>query len=141
MRQIVTTTTTQIIEHKISQARVRLLLSQPFFGTLCLRLKLVPVPSFPTMATDGRCIAYNPAFIEKLSPAELEGVLAHEIMHLALAHHCRRGERDAQLWNEATDYAVNPILIYSGITLPKDALIDPAFADLGAEEIYARLLN
>src|SRR5215471_2030345 len=126
---------------KVSRARTQLLLNQPFFGTLCLRLKLVPLPSFPTMATDGRRIVYNPAFVEKLGPAELEGVLAHEVMHCALAHHCRRGERDAQLWNQATDYAVNPILINNGITLPKDALIDPAFADLGAEEIYARLLN
>jgi hypothetical protein len=62
-------------------------------------------------------------------------------MHVALAHHCRRGERDAQLWNQATDYAVNPILINNGISLPNDALIDPAFYDLGAEEIYGRLLK
>ena len=93
------------------------------------------------MATDGRRLVYNPAFVDKLTPAELEGVLAHEVMHCALAHHCRRGERDAQLWNQAADYAVNPILIGNGITLPKDALIDPAFADLGAEEIYARLMK
>jgi predicted metal-dependent peptidase len=127
------------IEAKLSRARTQLLLNQPFFGTLCLRLKLVPMPSFPTMATDGRRLVYNPAFVEKLTPAELEGVLAHEVMHCALAHHCRRGERDAQLWNRAADYAVNPILISNGITLPKDALIDPAFSDLAAEEIYARL--
>ena len=132
---------TLTIEEKLSRARTQLLLNQPFFGTLCLRLKLVPMPSFPTMATDGRRLVYNPAFVEKLTPAELEGVLAHEVMHCALAHHCRRGERDAQLWNQAADYAVNPILISNGITLPKDALIDPAFADLGAEEIYARLLK
>jgi hypothetical protein len=129
------------IEQKISRARTQLLLNQPFFGTLCLRLKLVPMPSFPTMATDGRRLAYNPAFVEKLTPAELEGVLAHEVMHCALAHHCRRGDRDAQLWNQAADYAVNPILNGNGITLPKDALIDPTFTDLAAEEIYARLLK
>jgi len=129
------------IEQKLSRARVQLLLGQPFFGTLCLRLKLVAVPCFPTMATDGQRIVYNPAFVEKLSPSELEGVLAHEIMHCCLSHHCRRGERDAQLWNQATDYAVNPSLIRNGITLPKDALVDPAFADLSAEEIYARLLK
>ena len=133
--------TRQTIEQKLSRGRTQLLLNQPFFGTLCLRLKLVPMPNFPTMATDGRRLVYNPAFVDKLTPAELEGVLAHEVMHCALAHHCRRGERDAQVWNLAADYAVNPILIGNGITLPKDALIDPAFADLSAEEIYARLLK
>lgn len=129
------------VEEKLSRARTQLLLNQPFFGTLCLRLKLVSMPSFPTMATDGRRLVYNPVFVEKLTPAELEGVLAHEVMHCALAHHCRRGERDGQLWNQAADYAINPILISNGITLPNDALVNPSFADLGAEEIYARLLE
>jgi predicted metal-dependent peptidase len=127
------------VEEKLSRARTQLLLNQPFFGTLCLRLKLVAMPSFPTMATDGRRLVYNPAFVEKLTSAVLQGVLAHEVMHCALAHHCRRGERDAQLWNQATDYAINPILISNGITLPDDALVNPSFTDLGAEEIYARL--
>lgn len=128
-----------IIEQKLSRARTQLLLNQPFFGTLCLRLKLEASTTFPTMATDGRRLVYSPAFVEKLTPVELEGVLAHEVMHCALAHHCRRGERDARLWNQAADYAINPILIGNGMSLPKDALIDPQFADLGAEEIYARL--
>jgi len=127
------------IEAKLSRARTQLLLNQPFFGTLCLRLKLQATTSFPTMATDGRRLIYNPAFVERLTPAELEGVLAHEVMHCALAHHCRRGERAARLWNRAADYAINPILIASGMSLPKDALIDSQFADLGAEEIYAQL--
>lgn len=126
-------------EQKLSRARTQLLLNQPFFGTLCLRLKLVAMPGFPTMATNGRLLAYNPAFVEKLTAAELEGVLAHEVMHCALAHHCRRGQRDAQLWNQAADYAINPILISNGITLPNDALINSSFTDLSAEEIYARL--
>jgi predicted metal-dependent peptidase len=129
------------IEQKLSRARTQLLLNQPFFGTLSLRLKLVAAPGFPTMATNGRLLVYNPEFVEKLTPAELEGVLAHEVMHCALAHHCRRGERDAQLWNQAADYAVNPILISDGMTLPKDALVNPSFTDLSAEEIYSRLLK
>lgn len=129
------------VEQKLSRARTQLLLNQPFFGTLCLRLQLVAAPGFPTMATNGRLLVYNPAFVEKLTPAELEGVLAHEVMHCALGHHCRRGERDPQLWNQAADYAINPILISNGMSLPKDALLDSSFTDLSAEEIYARLLK
>jgi predicted metal-dependent peptidase len=93
------------------------------------------------MATDGSRIVYNPVFVDQLKPAELEGTLAHEVMHCALGHHCRRGERDPQLWNEAADLAINPILLANGFTLPAGALIDPAFANLSAEEIYARLLR
>jgi predicted metal-dependent peptidase len=93
------------------------------------------------MATDGSRIVYNPAFVDQLKPAELEGTLAHEVMHCALGHQCRRGSRDQGLWNEAADLAINPILTANGFTLPAGALIDPAFTNLSAEEIYARLLR
>ena len=119
-------------ERKLSRARTQLLLNQPFFGTLCLRLKL-EAGSLPTMATDGRRIVYNAEFVEELKPAELEGVLAHEVLHCALAHQCRRGQRDPELWNRAADLAINPILIANGLKLPTDALIDPAFNNLSAE--------
>jgi predicted metal-dependent peptidase len=116
------------------------LLGQPFFGTLSLRLKLIS-GTLPTMATDGSRIVYNPAFVDELKPAELEGTLAHEVLHCALGHQCRRGERDPALWNEAADFAINPILIGNGFVLPAGALIDPTFNNLCAEEIYARLLR
>src|SRR5579872_7101495 len=132
--------TESMLERKLTRARTQLLLNQPFFGTLCLRLTLA-AGGVPTMATDGRRILYDPAFVNSLKPAELEGVLAHEVLHCALGHHCRRGERDSQLWNEAADLAINPILIGNGFTLPADALVDPAFGNLSAEEIYARLLQ
>ncbi len=130
------TTTAQ----KLTRARVQLLLMQPFFGTLGLRLKLIP-GDLPTMATDGSRIVYNPAFVDQLKPAELEGTLAHEVLHCALGHQCRRGQRDPELWNEAADLAINPILIRNSFTLPAGALIEPAFANMSAEEIYTRLLR
>jgi predicted metal-dependent peptidase len=128
------------IERKLTRARTQLLLNQPFFGTLCLRLKLV-TGDLPTMATDGRRIVYDPAFVDELTAAELEAVLAHEVLHCALGHHCRRGERDPRLWNEAADLAINPILVGNGFTLPSGALLDPLFENLSAEEIYARLIE
>ena len=128
------------LERKLTRARTQLLLNQPFFGTLCLRLKLMTGP-VPTMATDGRRILYDPAFANSLTPAELEAVLAHEVLHCALGHHCRRGQRDPRLWNEAADLAINPMLVANGFTLPAGALIDRAFDNLSAEEIYARLLQ
>jgi predicted metal-dependent peptidase len=128
------------LARKLTRARTQLLLNQPFFGTLCLRLKLMAGP-VPTMATDGRRIVYDPGFVNSLPPAELEAVLAHEVLHCALGHHCRRGQRDPRLWNEAADLAINPLLVTNGFSLPEGALIDPAFDGLSAEEIYARLLQ
>ena len=128
------------LEQKLTKAKTQLVLGQPFFGTLCVRLKPVAGP-VPTMATNGRLIVYNPEFVEGLTAAELEAVVAHEALHCALGHHCRRGERDPELWNEAADLAINPILLANGFTLPAGALVDPSFQNLSAEEIYARRLR
>jgi hypothetical protein len=65
--------------HKLTRARTELLLNQPFFGTLCLRLKLVSGP-VPTMATEGRRILYDQVLVNSLQPAELEAVLAHDVL-------------------------------------------------------------
>ena len=128
------------LERKLTRARTQLLLNQPFFGTLCLRLKLIE-GGVSTMATDGRRILFNPEFVHSLQPEELQAVLAHEVLHCALGHHCRRGQRDPQLWNEAADLAINPLLVANGFSLPAGALIDPEFDNLSAEEIYARRLQ
>jgi predicted metal-dependent peptidase len=128
------------LERKLTRSRTQLLLNQPFFGTLCLRLKLME-GGVPTMATDGRRILFNPDFVQSLQPEELQAVLAHEVMHCALGHHCRRGQRDPQLWNEAADLAINPLLLANGFSLPAGALVDPEFENLSAEEIYARRLQ
>ncbi len=70
-------------ERKLTRARTQLLLSHPFFGSLCLRLKPVP-GAVRIMATDGRRIVYNPAFVESVPPPILQTLLAHEVMHCAL---------------------------------------------------------
>lgn len=134
------TAATKNIELRLTRARTHLLLNHPFFGTLALRLKLES-GSHPTMATDGKKIVYNPSFVASLTEAELEGTVAHEVMHCCLGHHCRRGGRDPELWNRATDYAINPILLANGLTLPQGVLVDPSFRNLSAEEIYARLVR
>ena len=93
------------------------------------------------MATNGKVIYYNSAFVESIKPEELEGVLAHEVLHCALAHHCRRGQRKIRLWNIAADYAINPVVLKNGLVLPADALINPEYEELSAEQIYDRLLQ
>src|SRR5262249_7383811 len=109
------------------------------FGTLLFRLGPEVNHSIKTMATDGVSLFYNPAFVDTLTAVELQGTLAHEVMHPALQHHTRRGDREARRWNMACDYAINPILIDAGLTLPKDVLVDGRFAGMSAEEIYNRL--
>src|SRR6266581_7065450 len=112
---MVTTSETAL---RMARGRTALLLDHPFFGALILRLKLVEADWLATMATDGASLFFNARFVAGRSDPELVGVLAHEVMHPALQHHTRRGDRDAELWNVACDYAINPILLKTGIRLP-----------------------
>jgi predicted metal-dependent peptidase len=121
---------------RIRKARTALLLDHPFFGSLLFRLKSEECRSISTMATNGVVLRYNPAFVDTLNAATLAGVLAHEVMHPALQHHTRRSKRDPRRWNEACDYAINPLLIDAGLHLPEDVLVDPRFRGMSAEQIY-----
>ena len=133
----------------LAGARSRLILGRNaasvFFACLLLRLKCEPDESVGTMATDGRVLAYAPTFVAGLPADELVGVLAHEVLHCALAHPSRRAGRNASKWNVACDLAVNPLLTAAGFALPDGRLMpgEGAYADLpaglSAEAYYARL--
>jgi predicted metal-dependent peptidase len=134
MLQITPTQSSVVV--RIQKARKALLLGHPFFGTLLFCLGVRAHSSIATMATDGVSLHFNPEFVEKLSSAELIGTLAHEVMHPALQHHTRRACRSPKRWNMACDYAINPMLVDAGLTLPKDVLMDHRFRGISAEEIY-----
>ena len=121
---------------RIQKARTALVLDHPFFGSLLFRLKGRESRSVKTMATDGVSLYYNPEFVETLNAATLAGTLAHEVMHPALHHHVRRSGRDPKRWNEACDYAINPLLVDAGLSLPEGVLLDNRFRGMSAEQIY-----
>jgi predicted metal-dependent peptidase len=126
---------------RLTEARNALILGQPFFGVLSLRLALQEDPGIETMGVDGVTLSYNPEWVDALPFDELVGVTAHEVMHCAAGHHARRGSRDDKRWNHACDYAINPLLIEAGFKLPDKALVRDEFQGLSAEEIYTRLIS
>jgi len=128
-------------ENAMLKGRAQLLMDHPFFGTLALRLKLLPEPDkCSTAATDGKRLIYNPDFVMKQSAMELRGLTAHEVMHCVGNHHTRRGDRDPELWNMACDYAINPLIIKSGLILPDGALLDDKYdTKWSADAIYTDL--
>jgi len=127
-------------DKKIVSAKASLMFNHPFFATLASRLTTIEDPAIRTMATDGRHLIYSPDFVDGLNREELTFVLAHEVMHNALEHHCRRQSRDPKRWNIACDYAINGELEEAGVgKMPKCGLIDPTYTGRAAEEIYALL--
>lgn len=126
-------------QKKLVKARTRLLLERPFFGSLCLRMEPKEDRHCATAWTDGRTLGYNPAYIAGLRDEQVQGLMAHTVMHPACQHHTRRRGRDHKLWNMACDYAINWILLDAGIDLPPKYLDNPAYHGLTADEIYSDL--
>lgn len=116
------------------RARAALVLRQPFFGSLVLHLDLKADSSCRHLWTDGRTLGFNPAWAATLPHERLVGAQAHEVMHLACAHHVRRGGRDARLWNEACDVVVDALLLDAGFRLPQGHLEHPEYAGLSVDE-------
>lgn len=126
------------IERRIMKARAHLMLTQPFFGCLAMHLKLVEDTTYDTLATDGDHLYYNPGYVEGISDAQLAGVVAHEVMHIAMDHITRRGHRKMGMWNKACDLAINGQVL-AHFELPDEPHHDPDLDGLSAEEIYRGL--
>jgi len=124
---------------KIQKARTGLVLDQPFFGSLVLRMKMIEDKSIETACINGKEIKYNPEFVDGLSNDQLKGLLAHEVMHVALLHHTRRDNRDKKLWNRACDYAINILLYDAKFYLPDNGLLDHRYKGWSSEQIYSEL--
>lgn len=121
---------------KMIKARANLVMGNPFFGTLALRLKVVEDRSIKTSQCDGASLRYNPDWIDTLDGPKVTGSIAHSVMHAALLHHTRRGDRDPKKWNEACDYAVNNLLSKTSLELPECKYVNPAYDGFTAEHIY-----
>lgn len=124
---------------KVQSARTSLVLDQPFFGALALKLQIVEDPTRPTAWTDGARMGYNPAFVDSLTHDELLGVICHEVMHCACGHPWRRDGREPRKANVAMDYAINYVVESSGFRLPKGRLREAQWDGKSFEWIYARL--
>lgn len=127
------------MKDKLTRVRTQLILDEPFFGQLALRLPLIEDNSIPTAAVDGRNIFYNRDFIADKSDNETKTILAHEVMHCVFDHITRRGERNPRKWNKAGDYVINLVLKNTGFVPVANWLYDTKYADMTADEVYGLL--
>lgn len=151
---------TDEIKKALLAAKVALLFRHPFFGNMAIRMKFQDASSWcPTAATDGRNFYYNRDFILSLSKKELLFLISHEVMHCILDHFGRRNGRHSGIWNMATDYAINGILVKEKVgemptryVVPdKDdknsagsqriGLYDQKYVDWPSEKIYKDLID
>ena len=120
----------------LSRPKTQLMLHHPFFGSLAMSTPFIEDTGIDTMCTNGKWIKFNPDYVRSISGDETTGVVAHEVMHITNKHPLRMGNRDHRLWNIATDYAINIIIVDAGLQLPKGALVDEQCRGMSAEKIY-----
>jgi predicted metal-dependent peptidase len=107
-----------------------------FYTTILFSLKQYFSTDIPAAATDGTELILNPHFFRELEPKERIGLLLHEIMHVALDHMSRCGNRDKEIWNIAGDHVINLSLHKSAYSLPPDGLLDFDYDGMSTEEVY-----
>jgi predicted metal-dependent peptidase len=130
---------TEAMERMI-KGRVALVTREPFFGTLAMtQLELIEDPKCETHWVDGKRLGFNPEWAMNTSLEDISAGLAHQVLTCALGHPFRRNGREEKLWNEASDYVVNPQLKDAGFSLPEGALIEPRFFGMATEAVFAQL--
>ena len=133
---------TPALQKELDKTKIGLMMQGgTFLIGVGLMMQHVFTESVDTAATDGKRIYFNPSFFSSLKKPERIGVLAHEIMHVALMHMIRLGTRDHSVYNQAGDYVINDILRNSGYILPEPHLYDAKYHGWSTEEVYDDLIK
>lgn len=110
------------VDDKMTRARIQMYHKSPFFTCILLHMKFQEKKGMPmgTMSVDAKGNLYwDRKWVEGLPEEELMGVIAHEVLHIALMHLTRVNNRDRHIFNVCNDIVNNDILINEGFALPK----------------------
>lgn len=126
---------------RIHRGLRRLTVPFPQFSGLAAAVRVSIDESVPTMGVfaSGRLVA-NPQFTAKLSDGDLQFVLAHELLHLALRTHERAVGSSHLEFNYAHDYIINDMLRDAlGMGIPAGGLDMPGARERTAEDIVLEM--
>ena len=121
---------------RVSDCVTALLRDQPFFGSLALRLPIRADATRETLASDGKDIRYAPQWVADTNADRIKTALARVVLACALKHHTRRGGRDPERWQRASQLVTHGLLRDAGFILPPEA---EAWDGVSAEQAYDRL--
>ena len=110
---------------------------QPFFHSLMLRTPKLADTSIETLGCDGDNIYYNPEWVMGHSGDQVKAAMSRVVLACALKHHTRRGERDYNIWQEASRQVTMPMLNDAGLT-NEEPFLNGA-SDMSVEQAYRAL--
>jgi len=128
-------------QQKLIQAKTKLMLENPYFGTLVSHLTFEQNSNIASTSYQNNKFIYNDEYLEVLTIDEITTLLANSAMHQALFHTTRGEGKISSIWSLASDYAINDLLIENGFVLPPLANYSSRFERLYAEEIYTILAS
>jgi len=123
---------------------IRLMWDEPFFSKILrtvTKTKTEAIPTAGVLAKDGDIkMWYNPGFMSSLTDKQVQGLLKHEAMHLALMHTTTRRLEPHKVHNWAADLAINSNIPED--ELPEGGLIPgKAFTPLTEEQMEKMTLG
>lgn len=139
---------------RVESGLTTLVLEQPFFAVLAMKLEHIETTDIPTFAVDGERLFINPDFCKTLKDTEIVTVLAHEVMHCAMGHLWRLPDgADRQVWNQAVDNETNWELEEANIQASRKSRVLPfpwpacgkemqdRFKGMASELVYKKLME
>ena len=111
-----------------------------FISTILFSLKFSWDETIPTACTNGINLRVNPEFFLSLPLLQQVFLLEHESYHVAFMHMTRTGDRDFRLWNMATDYVINLMLVKANGAMIEGGLLDRKYANYTSEQVYQDLV-
>ncbi len=121
---------------RVSDCVTALLRDQPFFGSLALRLPIRADATRETLASDGMEIRYSPQWAAETDADSIKTAIGRVVLACALKHHTRRGEREWERWQRASQLVTHGLLCDAGFVLPDHA---EAWDGISVEQAYDRL--
>ena len=127
-------------DRALSSIRRSLLVEFPFLGSILSSIDFIPDSSVQRFAIQDAALHYNADYLASVTPVEARFQLARSILHVALNHGPRRGQRNRDLWSLCTDIAVDCILAEAGVAHGvSGVLFMRSMKEMSAEEIYSIL--
>lgn len=133
-------------EQRVQRAHVALMKHPDYclYSGVFMIGKVEVVDDVPTACTNGRDVMYGRAFIDKLSEANVKGVILHENLHKAFRHTTmwkHLYEDHAQMANMACDFVINQMIVDTDkdrgeVQLPKEGLLDPKYRGWDSQQVF-----
>jgi len=126
---------------KIAHAKAKLMLENPYFGSIVATLELFNDSALQTYKGKGAKLLYNEEYINTLEHEEVEAILASAATQRVLQHQHRAFKGYSKVWQLASELVANAIVVQNGFELPLESSYQDRFRGMYLEEVYGVLCD